>query len=184
MAQRLLSARLAARGQPVAVTSAGLLGGGRPPPPEVISVMAARGLDVAGHRSHAVTGADLAAAGLVIGLTREHARHAAVLSPEAWPRVFTLRELVRRGGQAGPRSADEPLAGWLARVADGRDRRDLLGSSFADDVPDPYGGPPAGYRATVELLSELTRDLVALCWPVSVARTDTPGPPGPGRGTG
>ena len=184
MAQRLLSARLAARVQQVPVASAGLLGDGRRPPAEVISVMAARGLDVTGHRSRAVTPADLAAAGLVIGLTREHARHAAVLAPEAWPRVFTLRELVRRGGQTGPRSAGEPLAGWLVRVADGRDRRDLLGRDVADDVPDPYGGALAGYQAAAELLDGLTRDLAALCWPVSVARTDTTGPHGPARRTG
>ncbi len=102
MAQGLLSARLSERGQPVPVASAGLLGGGRPPPAEVVSVMAGRGIDVAAHRSRQVTAADLEAAGLILGLTREHVRHAAVLLPGAWPRTFTLRELVRLGRQAGP----------------------------------------------------------------------------------
>ena len=55
MAQAMLSARLAARGVAVPVASAGLLGEGRPPPPEVVSVMAARGIDVTGHRSRIVT---------------------------------------------------------------------------------------------------------------------------------
>ena len=175
MAQALLSARLGARGLPVPVSSAGLLAGGGRPPAEVITVMAARGLDVASHRSRTVTTADLAAAGLVIGLAREHARHAATLLPEVWPRVFTLRELVRRGGQAGARSSGEPLASWLARAADGRQRRDLLGSDPADDVPDPYGGPPQAYQETASLLDDLTRGLAAVCWPDSMARMDAQG---------
>jgi protein-tyrosine phosphatase len=165
MAQGMLSARLAGRGVAAPVASAGLLGSGWPPPPEVISVMAARGIDVTGHRSRAVTADDLAAADLIIGLAREHVRHAAVLRPEAWPRAFTLRELVRRGEQAGSRARAEPLGDWLARAADRRSRLDLLGRHPADDVADPVGGPLPGYQATAELLDRLTRDLVELGWP-------------------
>ena len=165
MAQALLTARLAARGVAVPVASAGLLGDGRPPPPEVVSVMAARGLHVTGHRSRVVTADDLAAADLILGLTREHVRHAAVLEPDAWPRVFTLRELLRRGRQAGPRAPGEPLGHWLTRAADGRRRADLLGSHPADDVADPAGGPLREYRATADTLERLARDLVELGWP-------------------
>ncbi len=165
MAQAMLSARLAARGVAVPVASAGLLGDGRPPPPEVISVMAARGIDVTGHRSRIVTADDLAAADLILGLAREHVRHAAVLRPEAWPRTFTIRELLRRGLRAGPRAPGEPLGHWLTRAADGRGRADLLGSHPADVVADPAGGPLPGYQATADLLDRLTRDLVELGWP-------------------
>jgi protein-tyrosine phosphatase len=165
MAQALLSGRLAARGVLVPVTSAGLAGSGRPPPPEVVSVMAARGVDVTGHRSRVVTADDLAAADLILGLAREHVRHAAVLRPAAWPRAFTIRELARRGQQAGPRAPGEPLAAWLTRAADGRGRSELLGSRPADDVADPLGGPLRGYQATAALLDQLTRDLVGLGWP-------------------
>ena len=113
MAQAMLSARLAARGVAVPVASAGLLGGGRPPPPEVVSVMAAKGIDVIGHRSRIVTADDLAAADLILGLAREHVRHAAVLLPGAWPRAFTIRELARRGRQAGPAPpTSRSLTGW------------------------------------------------------------------------
>jgi len=164
MAQAMLSARLSALGVPGPVASAGLLGGGRTPPPPVISVMAARGIDVAGHRSRAVTAADLAAADLILGLAREHVRHAAVLQPAAWPRAFTIRELVRRGQQAGPRAPGEPLGDWLARAADGRRRADLLGRRPADDVADPAGGPLRGYQEAADLLDQLTRDLVELGW--------------------
>jgi protein-tyrosine phosphatase len=169
MAQGPLTARLAERGVLGLVSSAGLLGHGQPPPAEVVSVMAGRGIDVSGHRSRAVAAEDLAAADLIVGLAREHVRHAAVLLPGCWPRAFTLRELVRRGAQAGPRAPGAPLGDWLAMAAAGRSRRDLLGSSDDDDVPDPYGGPLAGYLATARLLDELTRDLAALCWPVPEA---------------
>lgn len=165
MAQAMLSARLAARGVTVSVASAGLLGSGWQPPPEVIAVMAARGVDVTGHRSRIVTADDLASADLILGLAREHVRHAAVLLPAAWPRAFTIRELLRRGQQAGVRAPGEPLRHWLTRAADGRSRLDLLGSRPADDVADPAGGPLRGYQATSGLLDCLTRDLVELGWP-------------------
>ena len=167
MAQAMLSARLAARGVTASVGSAGVLAGDRRPPPEVISAMAARGIDVSRHQSRVVTAEDLAAADLILGLAREHVRHAAVLLPGAWPRAFTIRELARRGRQAGPRAPDEPLAHWLARAADGRRRDDLLGSHPADDVADPAGGPLREYQATADTLDRLTRDLVELGWPNS-----------------
>ena len=163
MAEAMLSARLAGRTAPVSVTSVGLLPGGRPPPAEAVAVMAARGLDIAGHVSCRVTPADLTAADLVLGLAREHARYACVLRPECWPRTFTLSELLRRGRQAGARAPGEPLGDWLAGAGRDRRRHDLLGSDPGDDVPDPYGGPLAGYQATASLLDRLTSDLVALC---------------------
>jgi protein-tyrosine phosphatase len=163
MAQAMLSARLATRGVAARVASAGILGGDGQPPPEVISVMAARGIDVSGHRSRLVTADDLARADLVLGLAREHVRHAVVLLPAAWPRAFTVLEVLRRGHQAGPRLPGEPLSDWLARAAGDRGRRDLLGSSPADDVADPMGGPPDEYQATAELLDQLTRHLIDLC---------------------
>jgi protein-tyrosine phosphatase len=176
MAQAMLSARLAARGVTAGVGSAGLLAGDRRPPPEVISAMAARGIDVSRHRSRVVTAEDLAAADLILGLAREHVRHAAVLLPAAWPRAFTLRELVRRGQQAGPRVPGEPLGHWLDRAAADRDRAGLLGRGPADDVTDPVGGPLAAYQATAYLLDRLTRDLVDLGWPSRGSLPESPGP--------
>jgi protein-tyrosine phosphatase len=163
MGQAMMSAQLAGRAAPISVASAGLLAGGRPPPAEAVAVMAARGIDISGHLSRRVTAADLAAADLVLGMTREHARHAAVLRPECWPRTFTLSELLRRGQQAGARAPGEPLGAWAARAGRDRSRHDLLGSGPDDDVPDPYGGPLAGYQATASLLDRLISDLVAQC---------------------
>lgn len=165
MAEALLSAHLAARGALVPVSSAGMLGAGQLPPAEALAVMAVRGYDVTRHRSRPVTAADLAGADLVLGMAREHVRHAAVLVPDVWPRAFTLRELVSRGRETGARAPGEPLDDWLARAAGGRNRRDLLGSSAAHDVADPVGGPMPGFEVTAELLDQLTGELAALCWP-------------------
>lgn len=171
MTAALLSRRLAVLGVPVPVSSAGMLTEGTPPAAAVIEVMAGYGLDLGAHRSRIVTAADLAGASLVLGMAREHIRHAVVTLPAAWPRAFTLKEFVRRGGETGPRLAGEPFAAWLARVHAGRDRATLLGESAEDDVADPVGGPPAGYTATAALLDDLLARLTELCWAHAGPRT-------------
>jgi protein-tyrosine-phosphatase len=170
MAQGLLSRHLCRLPTPVAVRSAGLFSEGEPASPEAISALAARGLDLSGHRSHRVTGSDLAWADLVLGMSREHVRHAVVTAPGSWPRAFTLKELVRRGEEAGPRQPAESFASWLARVHEGRTRMALLGDSPADDVADPMGGPPQAYADTVVLLDDLLSRLAALGWGLPAGR--------------
>ncbi len=164
MAEALLASRLAALGSAATVSSGGMLGDGEPARPEAITVMASYGLDIATHRSQRVTAEDLEAADLTLAVARENLRHAVVTAPAVWPRAFTLRELVRRGGAVGPRAAGEDLAGWLARAHEGRERAALLGDSAADDVADPAGGPPRGYVETAAVLSGLLDQLVGLCW--------------------
>jgi protein-tyrosine phosphatase len=164
MAEALLTSRLAALGSDVTVGSAGMLGDGEPPYPEAITVMAGYGLDIAAHRSRRVTAEDLEAADLTLAMARENLRHAVVTAPAIWPRAFTLRELVRRGGAVGYRAGAEGLAEWLARAHDGRERTALLGVSAADDVADPAGGPQRGYAETAAILSDLVDELAGLCW--------------------
>lgn len=169
MAGALLDRRLDSPRTPVMVRSAGILRGdllpeGQRPPPGVISALGAYGLDLSGHRSRRVTSGDLAQADLVLGMSREHVRHAVVATPDTWPRVFTLRELIRRGERTGPRVPGERLADWLARVHEGRERGALLGDSPVDDVADPMGGPPQAYADTAALLDELIGRLAGLCW--------------------
>ena len=164
MAAALLAQRLAALGVAVPVRSAGMISSGEPPHPEVISVMASYGIEIASHRSRIVCAADLASAGLVLAMARDNLRHAVITEPGTWPRAFTLKELVRRGERTGPRSPAEPLSRWLARVHAGRERTSLLGYSVDDDVADPAGGPFRTYADTAGLLDQLVTSLAELGW--------------------
>lgn len=168
MAQALLTALLSGR-TAAEVTSAGLLPGGAPLPSETSDALAALGLPgvLSGFVSTQVTKADVAYADLVLGMSREHVREVIVGVPEAWERTFTLKELVRRGTQAGPRRLDEGLSTWLGRAANGRTRGDLLGSSTADDIEDPIGGRPLDFERTAREIDGLCRTLVALVWPMN-----------------
>lgn len=162
MAEVLLRRALADRGVPARVCSAGLLAGGQPAAAEAVQAMAARGLDLAGHQSHRITTEDVRGADLVLGMAREHVRDVVVLEPAAWPRTFTVKELVRRGAHLGPRAPDEPWGSWLARLHADRSRSDLLGQSAQDDVADPVGAPLAEYLETAQLLEGAFAVLAAL----------------------
>ncbi len=163
MAEVLLRDRLEQVGVEVHVHSAGLLAGGRPASEHGVAVMRARGLDLTGHRSRRMTAELLRDADLVIAMAREHVREAVVLEPDAFPRTFTLRELVRRA-RGRPRRPGEHLRDWAARLHDGRTRRDLLGVSSDDDIADPIGGSPQRYAATADELEELIGRVVELGW--------------------
>jgi len=178
MAEALLARRLGLAGVAGWVHSAGLLDEGQPASPGAVSVMASYGLDVSRHRSRLMTADELGAASLVLAMAREHVRHAVVTEPAIWPRAFTLKEIVRRAQQAGPRAPGESLADWVARLHAGRERAALLGDSPDDDVPDPMGGPPQAYMMTAARLDQLTGYLVELCW--GFPADDRPGLPGGG----
>ena len=164
MAAALLARRLAALGVTTPVRSAGMNCDGDPPHPEVVSVMASYGIEIASHRSRIVRAADLAPACLVLAMARDHLRHAAITEPGAWPRAFTLKELVRRGERIGSRPPGEPFSDWLSRAHAGRARTSLLGDSPDDDVADPAGGPPRAYVDTAGLLDRLVTRLAELGW--------------------
>src|ERR1700733_3981019 len=164
MAAALLARQLSGLGVAARVRSAGMLRDGDPPLSEVISVMARYGIDITGHRSRVACAADLARASLVLAMARNHLRYAVVTEPEAWPRAFTLKELIRRGERVGPRSPGEPFSGWLSRVHAGRERTALLGDSADDDVPDPAGGPLSAYADVAGLLDRSLTRLAELGW--------------------
>ena len=108
---------------------------------------------------------DVRAADLVIGLAREHVRHVVVLEPDAWNRTFTLKELVRRGDEIGPRRSGQSLPHWLEAVSAGRTRTELLGSSSLDDVDDPAGAPASVVRDVAREIRSSVRRLLDLVWP-------------------
>jgi protein-tyrosine phosphatase len=160
----LLARRLAMLGVPVPVYSAGMIRHGDPPHPAVVSVMAGYGIEIASHRSRVVCATDLSRASLVLAMARDNLRHAVTTEPGSWPRAFTLKELIRRGEQIGPRQPGEPFAEWLSRAHAGRERFWMLGDSAEDDVADPAGGPRRAYASTASLLDQLTMRLAELGW--------------------
>jgi protein-tyrosine phosphatase len=146
------------------VHSAGLLAEGRTVPTEGVDAARELGLDTSTHRSRLMTAEMVSQADLVTCMAREHVREAVLLVPEAWPRCFTLKELVRRGEAAGPRAPGQALDEWLAKVHAGRTHGEVLGYSTDDDVMDPIGAPQSVYTRVAGELSELVDRLVELAW--------------------
>jgi protein-tyrosine phosphatase len=146
------------------VQSAGLLQGGSPASEHSVDLLGKRGIDLSTHRSQPLSPELLGTADLIVGMAREHVREAVVMVPDTFSRTFTLKELVRRAEDAGPREADEPFDQWLMRVHRGRTSRDLMGVSREDDVKDPIGLPRGAYVTMVSELDDLTGRLVQLGW--------------------
>jgi len=175
MAEVILRDRLSEMGVEAEVASAGRMVGDQPASGGAVEVMAARGLDLSEHRSRTCAKDDLRQADLVLCMAREHLRDAALAHPDAFGRIFTLKELVRRGTAIGPRPASQDIAEWLSRAHHGRTHAGLLGSSEADDVGDPMGGSEEDYREAAELIDGLLGRVVSLMWPASnVDRPATP----------
>ena len=130
------------------ISSAGLLPGGNESPPEVIQALAELGLDIAAHRSLQVSPELVSSADVVVCMARRHAREVVLLDAAAFPRTFTLKDVVHRGDLVGPRAAGESLTAWTDRLHHGRQRSALVGDAGADDVPDPLGGELDDFRAT------------------------------------
>jgi protein-tyrosine phosphatase len=146
------------------VHSAGLAAAGRPITPESGALLGRLGIASDAHRSRRMTADLLLGADMVLAMTREHVREAVLLCNQVWPRTFTLKELVRRGEQAGARAPDQPLDEWLEKIGAGRKPADLLGWSDEDDVADPIGLTHAHYEEMVRDVKEHVDRLAALVW--------------------
>ncbi len=148
--------------EPVLVGSAGLLDGGHTSPREVLATMDDIGVDLSEHQSMQISPQVVSEADLVLGMARRHAREVVLLDSDAWPKTFTLKELVRRGEKLGPREPGETLPAWLDQLHQGRERMDLVGRSTEDDVSDPLGGPLSAYRSSAHEIDNLVERLTAL----------------------
>lgn len=164
--------RALARRVDVEVDSAGVLDAGFRCPPLLEEAARSHGLDLGNHRARTVTSALVQQSDLVVGMAREHVRHAAVLVPESFSRSFTMRELVRRGMMVGNRRSE--LAAWVASVHAGRSPTNLLGVSSADDIVDPYNGTAADYARLVSQLDVLVATMAELIWPGAALRDSKP----------
>lgn len=143
----------------VSVGSVGLKYAGAPVPELGVSLMAERGIDLAGHRSEPVTLNTIAAADIILGMTREHVRNIVDQAPDAWVKTFTLKDFVRRAERISPPRRHQRLDDWLAAVGEGRDARDVLGSHPDDEVPDPYGQRAKAWEKVIAELDDLVSAL-------------------------
>jgi len=147
------------------VTSAGLSTEGEPAHVHSIESAADLGLDLSGHRSRRLTADAVNEADLVLGMERAHVREAVLLAPPVWPRAFTLKELVRRMQNVGPRLPGDDLRTWLAEVHAGREKAMLLGADPADDVEDPIDRPRSVFDQTTAEMHACVDALVKYAWP-------------------
>ena len=177
--------RIRELGATAGVTSAGLLEGGRPCPPEVIELMGLIGVDLSDRTSRQVSIDDVDRSHLVLTMERQQLREVAIMTPTAWPKTFTLKELIGRCASVGGRLEGEPVESWIARVHDGREPSDLLGDAPIDEVADPYGGTTEEYTATEIELEAVVAELARLLFvPASVPPEPTAGPAPPAERSG
>ena len=176
LAAELLRRSLADRGLEGTVDTAGLARPGFPATDETVQIAARRGLDLTGHRSQLLAPSAVEGADLVLGMERRHVREVVLAVPGAWSYTFTIKELVRRAETIGPRRAEESLPAWIARVHEGRQRRELQGASPLDDVADPTGGTLAEHEDTARELEDLLGRLVASAWPGAATGDPAPDP--------
>ena len=162
MAEGLLRRLFAQAGVGASVGSAGLLPGGVPATPDAVATMAARRVDLRHHVSQTIDAELAQSTPLVIGMTRQHVRESCASHGAPMDRTFTLKELVRRGEDAGPRGDGESVYAWLDRVAAGRRPADLMGDDPDDDIADPVGKPRSVYEDTADEIEGLLRRFVAL----------------------
>lgn len=158
MAEGILRARAAEAGVDLTVSSAGVMQGGAPATPDAVGVLAELGIDISNHVSQRLDRDLVAGADLVLAMTRDHLREAVLCSPPSFPKIFTLRELVRR--------LEEMPGADLANLNVGRSTADYHGSKPDDDVKDPIGQPRKIYAATAAeldaLLTTLAKSLESL----------------------
>jgi protein-tyrosine phosphatase len=130
------------------------------PEPDTLAAAARLGVDISAHVSRRLTAADVAAADLIVTMTREHVREIVANEPTAWPKTFTLKELVRRA-MAAPTAIDG-FAAWRSTVAADRRAADLLTSSANDDdVVDPFRRGSAANETMVREVDALTDGLIS-----------------------
>ena len=165
MAEALLRRGLADRGVAATVSSAGVATEDQPPTEEVIELMKSRKIDVTGHRSRLLDPAIVAGSDLIVGMAREHVREVSILDPSAFPRTFTITELVRLGEANGPRPPEQSLAAWLVALGAERTPAAHLTLTDADDIEDPIGRRFGVYKRVAAELDDLTQRLVDLGWP-------------------
>ena len=167
MVEGLLRHHLDQRGRVATVTSAGVRASEPAVDPHAVRAVATYGPDLCEHAPRQLTRQIIESDGadLVVTMTRDHLRNVVALDRRAWPRTFTLRELVRRASANGD-PAIAHVREWAEALGASRVVREMMSNDPTDDVADPHGLAYNRYTATAEELDSLVRVLVALApWP-------------------
>jgi len=164
MGEALLRAHLARRGVHPRVHSAGTMHWDGPATDHTVEVLHELGIDARAHRSRALSRRLVGRADLVLAMTRTHLWAVVNHDPTAGDRTFLVGEIVRLGERVGPRAPDEPLAGWVGRVAAARPPGGVVGLA-SDEVADPVNEPVEVYRATAARLDAQLGALARLLAP-------------------
>lgn len=161
MAAAITRQRATEAGLDLVVTSAGTAVRDIPVDPDARLVLRDMGIEVPDHRPRQLDRAIVRSDGrdLIVTMTRGHLREVVAADRAAWPRTFTLRELVRRLS-----SLTEMPDDWSARLAAlgaGRTARDLMSSDPGDDISDPYGQSVAVHRESATVIGSLAGQLIS-----------------------
>jgi protein-tyrosine-phosphatase len=129
---------------------------GAPPAPQIVRLLADRGVAADPGLAHRVKRRDVRAAELIITAERRHRVEAVRLDPGAADRAFTLKELARVLGPSDPVHGVAAVLG-VARAA--------MASGEAvdhdDDLDDPYGRDDAAYERMADEADRALAVLVA-----------------------
>lgn len=152
LAEQLMRRSLHRLGVDALVASAGLLPGGFATPSVGVRVAANHGLDLTKHLSVRVGARLVEVSDVILTMTREHAREIVALAPDAWPRVYPLKQFTGLLDSAQlPRRADFRDAAVM--VGEARGVNSILGNPGYDAVEDPMGKPAQVWEAVLADLS-------------------------------
>jgi protein-tyrosine phosphatase len=129
--------------------------------PEALELAPSLGLDLRSHRSHRLAGEDLSRADLVIGFEPIHVSSAVIEAGAPRERTFLLTELVERLERVTLPDVLGPVERARAAVEEADEAR-TASPSTPEEIADPIGGPPAGYRSSADRVYRLSRRLAEL----------------------
>jgi len=181
--ERLLRARL---DDSIQIDSAGVGAVvGAPIDPPVADFLQAFDADVSGFAARQIDDSMVAAADLVLTLTRAHRAQVLEWVPAAVRRTFTLLEFTRvlesldLSGLPADTDAGARLRAILPVVIAGRALAPRPALAAGDDVPDPYGRDAAAYARSLAMIEAATATMARL-----IGGAERSGPHGPLPGDG
>ena len=173
IAEGFLRSRLASRFGTEApeVASAGTMGWvGSGADPASIEAAAERGVDISSHRARALSDVEVRAADLLLAMAVEHVEAIVGRTPNAAPRTFTLKELVRLLEALPSGVGGDPETALASRLgqAETLRRNGFEGNPHDLDVADPLGMSLESFRAIAweldGLCARLTDGLFGRAW--------------------